>query len=79
MKPIQVKSSSDGTVSVQISKTTITDHTGAHPAPDEILLLIEDEKGDHIATFTILQVVDLIKALHRAANQIAKNCLNQNP
>jgi len=70
MKPIQVENSNDCTVSVQVTKTEITDHTGTRPGSDEIGLLIEDEKGDHVALFTPTQARTLASALQMAAGTI---------
>ena len=71
MKPIQVKNNHDCTVSVQVIKTEITDHAGTRKGPDEICLLIENEKGDHVALFTPGQASELIKAIEAARMQVA--------
>ena len=63
MKPIQLENSHVCTVSVQIIKTEIIDHAGTHKGPGEICLLIEDEQGDHVTTFTLQQAAGLIQAL----------------
>lgn len=74
MKPIEVENSHDCTVSVQVISTEITDHTGTHKGPDEICLLIEDETGDHVATFTPQQAAELMRAIGAVRMQItAKN------
>lgn len=70
MKPIQVESSHDSIVSVQVSKTQITDHTGTRQGPDEICLMITDEKGDHVAMFSPWQAIDLMQVLLGAIRQI---------
>jgi len=66
MKPIQVENSYDCRVSVQVSPTTINDK---HASP-VVVLLIEDENGDHIATFTPRQTKELMKALLLVFKQI---------
>jgi hypothetical protein len=68
---IEIGNSHDCTVSVQIVETTLTDHTGPHPAPAEICLLIEDEQGDHLATFTTEQAAALEQAIGALRVQMA--------
>jgi hypothetical protein len=63
MKRIEVENSHDCTVSVQIVETTLTDHMGTRPTPAEICLLIEDEQGNHLATFTTEQAAALEQAI----------------
>ncbi len=69
---INIENSLDCTVSVQIVETTITDHTGTHPAPAEICLLIEDEQGDHVATFTPAQAAALELAIGTLRAQLTE-------
>lgn len=73
MKPIQVENNHDCTVSVQVIQTEITGQHGTHLGPKEICLLIEDETGDHVATFTPQQATELMRALHLASAQITGN------
>ena len=70
MKPIFIENNHDCTVSAQVIKTEITDHAGTRKGPDEICLLIENEKGDHIATFTPEQAADLMRAIGAVRMQI---------
>lgn len=71
MKPIQVESTNDSTVSVQVIRMEIIDHTGTRKGLDEICLLIEDENGDHVATFTPGQAAKLIRVIESTRRQIA--------
>jgi len=69
MKPIQVENSHDCTVSVQV----VSQKCEGKSLQKEIVLLIENEKGDHIATFTPEQATELMRALHLASVQITGN------
>ncbi len=71
MKPIEVKNSHDCTVSVQVIQTEITAQYGTRPGPKEICLLIENEKGYHVALFTLSQADELIQALRLLSEQMA--------
>ena len=66
MNPILVENNYDCTVSVQI----ISLKNGDKPLPKEILILIEDDKGDHLSTFTVQQARKLIEVLHSSIVEI---------
>ena len=71
----QIKTDSDSTLNVQKCKTTIKDHTGTNPGPDNVCLIIldADDNDKEIEAVTFLnksQTIEFANKLLKLANEL---------